>query len=132
MTKFDAEWVAAEEARRAFMAEHGMYSLEEEHSSCGVGLVVAVDGKPSRRVVENGINALKAVWHRGAVDADGKTGDGAGIHVQQVNGGQIGDVLGLIYARRSLARKPDTTEYAPCHQVPARLVIAVNYTKPKI
>jgi glutamate synthase (NADPH/NADH) large chain len=32
--------------------------------------------------VENGINALKAVWHRGAVDADGKTGDGAGIHVQ--------------------------------------------------
>ena len=82
MTKFDAEWVAAEEAKRAFMAEHGMYSLEEEHSSCGVGLVVAVDGKPSRRVVENGINALKAVWHRGAVDADGKTGDGAGIHVQ--------------------------------------------------
>src|SRR5210317_2262595 len=82
MTKFDAEWVAAEEAKRALMAEHGMYSLEEEHSSCGVGLVVAVDGKPSRRVVENGINALKAVWHRGAVDADGKTGDGAGIHVQ--------------------------------------------------
>jgi glutamate synthase (NADPH/NADH) large chain len=32
--------------------------------------------------VENGIKALKAVWHRGAVDADGKTGDGAGIHVQ--------------------------------------------------
>ena len=29
-----------------------------------------------------GIEALKAVWHRGAVDADGKTGDGAGIHVQ--------------------------------------------------
>ena len=30
----------------------------------------------------HGIDALKAVWHRGAVDADGKTGDGAGIHVQ--------------------------------------------------
>jgi glutamate synthase (NADPH/NADH) large chain len=29
-----------------------------------------------------GIDALKAIWHRGAVDADGKTGDGAGIHVQ--------------------------------------------------
>ncbi len=28
------------------------------------------------------IEALKAVWHRGAVDADGKTGDGAGIHLQ--------------------------------------------------
>ncbi|MEE8622292.1 MAG: glutamate synthase large subunit, partial [Alphaproteobacteria bacterium] len=35
-----------------------------------------------RAVVEAGIAALKAVWHRGAVDADGKTGDGAGIHVQ--------------------------------------------------
>ncbi len=32
--------------------------------------------------MEYGIDALKAVWHRGAVDADGKTGDGAGIHVQ--------------------------------------------------
>jgi glutamate synthase domain-containing protein 1 len=43
---------------------------------------VSIDGKPSRKVVEAGINALKAIWHRGAVDADGKTGDGAGIHVQ--------------------------------------------------
>ena len=82
MTKYDAAWVAAEEAKRQWMAENGLYSETEEHASCGVGLVVSVDGKPSRKVVENGINALKAVWHRGAVDADGKTGDGAGIHVQ--------------------------------------------------
>jgi glutamate synthase (NADPH/NADH) large chain len=82
MTKYDAEWVRAEEAKRTFMAENGLYSEEEEHSSCGVGLVVTVDGKPTRSVVENGIAALKAIWHRGAVDADGKTGDGAGIHVQ--------------------------------------------------
>ena len=32
--------------------------------------------------LRTGIAALKAIWHRGAVDADGKTGDGAGIHVQ--------------------------------------------------
>ena len=82
MTKFDAEWAGAEEDRRAWMAEHSLYKADDEHASCGVGLVVAIDGKPSRRVVENGINALKAVWHRGAVDADGKTGDGAGIHVE--------------------------------------------------
>ena len=50
--------------------------------SCGVGLVVALDGKRRRDVVAAGIDALKAVWHRGAVDADGKTGDGAGIHVE--------------------------------------------------
>ena len=82
MTKYDADWVAREEAKRSHMAEHGLWTPEEEHSSCGVGLVVSVDGTRSRAVVENGIQALKAVWHRGAVDADGKTGDGAGIHVQ--------------------------------------------------
>ncbi len=82
MTKYDAAWVAAEEAKRKWTAENGMYIEEEEHSSCGVGLVVSLDGKPSRQVVEAGITALKAIWHRGAVDADGKTGDGAGIHVQ--------------------------------------------------
>ena len=82
MTIYDETWVAAEEAKRNWMAENGLYAHEEEHSSCGVGLVVAIDGTPSRDVVEKGINALKAVWHRGAVDADGKTGDGAGIHVQ--------------------------------------------------
>ena len=82
MTKYDANWAAAEEAKRKWMAENSLYRDEDEHSSCGVGLVVSLDGTPSRRVVENGINALKAIWHRGAVAADGKTGDGAGIHVQ--------------------------------------------------
>ncbi|MCX7565987.1 glutamate synthase large subunit [Sulfitobacter sp. F26169L] len=82
MAKYDEAWVAREEAKRALMAEKGMYSPEDEHSSCGVGLVVNIDGSRSREVVENGIKALKAIWHRGAVDADGKTGDGAGIHVQ--------------------------------------------------
>jgi glutamate synthase (NADPH/NADH) large chain len=82
MTKFDDAWVAEETARRAWMAEHSLYRDEDEHASCGVGLVVSIDGRKSRKVVEHGITALKAVWHRGAVDADGKTGDGAGIHVQ--------------------------------------------------
>jgi glutamate synthase (NADPH/NADH) large chain len=58
------------------------YNPAREMDSCGVGLVVALDGKRRRDVVVAGIDALKAVWHRGAVDADGKTGDGAGIHVE--------------------------------------------------
>ncbi|MFN2258418.1 MAG: glutamate synthase central domain-containing protein, partial [Parasphingopyxis sp.] len=58
-----------------------MYRPEFESDACGVGLVAAIDGTPSRRVVEAGIGALRSVWHRGAVDADGKTGDGAGILV---------------------------------------------------
>ena len=59
-----------------------VYSKDMEHDACGVGLIASTEGKKSRKVVEYGINALKAVWHRGAVDADGKTGDGAGIHLE--------------------------------------------------
>ena len=66
---------------RKLEAAHA-YSPNQEHDACGVGLVAAIDGKPRREVVTRAIEALKAVWHRGAVDADGKTGDGAGIHVQ--------------------------------------------------
>jgi glutamate synthase (NADPH/NADH) large chain len=76
--KFVADWRANAEKLTAAHA----YNPADEHDSCGVGLIAAIDGKPSRKVVETGINALAALWHRGAVDADGKTGDGAGIHVQ--------------------------------------------------
>ena len=62
-------------------AQHAYYP-ETEVDSCGVGFIAAIDGKPRRQVVEYAIQALKVVWHRGAVDADGKTGDGAGIHIQ--------------------------------------------------
>ncbi len=72
----------ASAAERARIADVGMYRPDMESDACGVGLIAATDGKPSRRVVVAGIEALKAVWHRGAVDADGKTGDGAGIHVE--------------------------------------------------
>ncbi|MCH7554915.1 MAG: hypothetical protein IIC08_02820 [Proteobacteria bacterium] len=78
MSKFIAEWRANAE----LLSTHGMYDPADEHDSCGVGLIAAIDGKPRREVVVAGIQALKSVWHRGAVDADGKTGDGAGIHVE--------------------------------------------------
>ena len=55
------------------------YDPSFEHDACGVGFIASTKGQKSRQVVEFGIQALKAVWHRGAVDADGKTGDGAGI-----------------------------------------------------
>ncbi len=64
------------------LTKFGLYNPDHEHDACGVGAVVAIDGKPRRQVVEAGIDALKAVWHRGAVGGDGKTGDGAGIHVE--------------------------------------------------
>ena len=58
------------------------YNPEMEHDACGVGLIASTNGKKSRKVVDYGIEALKAIWHRGAVDADGKSGDGAGIQIE--------------------------------------------------
>jgi glutamate synthase (NADPH/NADH) large chain len=74
--------MARQAAEAARLERLGMYDPAFEHDACGVGFVAAIDGKPRREVVVAGVDALKAVWHRGAVDADGKTGDGAGIQVQ--------------------------------------------------
>ncbi|MEM1381697.1 MAG: glutamate synthase large subunit [Pseudomonadota bacterium] len=59
----------------------GLYDPADEHDACGVGVVAAIDGGPRREVVERAIEALGNVWHRGAVAADGKTGDGAGLRI---------------------------------------------------
>ena len=67
--------------RRRHLAEHGLYDLRDERDACGVGLIAAIDGQPRREVVVKAIDALKAVWHRGAVAADGRTGDGAGVRI---------------------------------------------------
>jgi glutamate synthase (NADPH/NADH) large chain len=46
---YDDAWVKAEEAKRAWLDANGLYKAEDdEHSSCGVGLVVSISGKPSR------------------------------------------------------------------------------------
>ena len=80
---FDADaYIARRKANEAKLTEAGVYAPEMEHDACGVGFVATRDGKPSRAVVDAAIEALQAIWHRGAVDADGMTGDGAGIHIE--------------------------------------------------
>ncbi len=79
MTMSPADIPAATDAARLRLAREGLYRPEFEGEACGVGLVAETSGRPSRRVVDAAIEALSAVWHRGAVDADGRTGDGAGI-----------------------------------------------------
>ena len=67
---------------KKLLQENFSYDQSFEHDACGVGVIASLDGKKRRQVVEYGIESLKAVWHRGAVDADGKSGDGAGICVE--------------------------------------------------
>ncbi len=63
------------------LIQAGAYDPALERDACGIGLISDIHGRARRETVEIAIKALKAVWHRGAVDADGKTGDGAGIRV---------------------------------------------------
>ena len=64
------------------LSTDGLYSPEFEHEACGVGLVANVKGKKSHRVIEQGLEVLINLGHRGAAGADPETGDGAGIMVQ--------------------------------------------------
>ena len=50
-----------------------------DHDSCGVGFVAQLGGTPSREVVERALEALRRLGHRGGRDADGRSGDGAGL-----------------------------------------------------
>ena len=79
--KISNNWLSDYTKKRDALIEAGAYDPAHEHANCGVGLVASIDGSPRRDVVEKSLQALKNVWHRGAVDADGKTGDGAGIRL---------------------------------------------------
>ena len=112
-----------------------VYDSKNEHDACGVGFVASTDGKKSRKVVEFGVQALKAVWHRGAVDADGKTGDGAGIHIEIPtdffverieNAGRRHDegtiCIGMIFLPRN-----DYTSQEKCKTIVENELLSKNY-----
>src|SRR2546426_1536435 len=52
------------------------------HDACGVGFLAELEGRPSTRLLPLALTALDRLAHRGAVDADGRTGDGAGVTTQ--------------------------------------------------
>jgi len=59
-----------------------LYRNSFEHDSCGVNFVVDLKGRRSHQIVQMGIAAVCNLEHRGAVGADPKTGDGAGLLLQ--------------------------------------------------
>ena len=63
-------------------SEFGLYDPAYEHDACGLGFVASVKGLPSHEIVQQGLQILKNLDHRGAVGADPLCGDGAGIMVQ--------------------------------------------------
>ena len=65
-----------------FPLAQGLYDPRLEHDSCGVGFVCDILGRKSNGILRQGISVLNRLAHRGAVGADPKTGDGAGILIQ--------------------------------------------------
>src|SRR5262245_56326408 len=60
----------------------GLYDPKREHDACGVGFVADLKARPSHKIVEQGLQILDNLTHRGAVGADPLAGDGAGMLVQ--------------------------------------------------
>lgn len=97
-----------------------LYDERFEHDSCGFGLIARLDNTPTRQLVESALKALERMAHRGAVGADGKSGDGCGILLQKPEkflrhvAAQCGIRLGPVFAAGNvfLSRSPDLAQQA--------------------
>jgi hypothetical protein len=70
--------------RRPHLApgKQGLYDPWFEHEACGVGFVVDVKGRKSHRILEQALQVLRNLDHRGACGCEANTGDGAGVLIQ--------------------------------------------------
>ena len=59
-----------------------LHDLRSEHDNCGMGAIAHLHGKRSHRILDLALTSVCSMTHRGAVDADMKTGDGAGVLTQ--------------------------------------------------
>ncbi len=112
------------------------YDEKMEHDACGVGMIATTNGKKSRKIVEYGIEALKAIWHRGAVDADGKSGDGAGIQIEIstdffkdkiISTGQTLDETKRICVGMVFLPRTDYADQEKCREIIESVLLEENY-----
>ncbi|MBC2602095.1 glutamate synthase large subunit [Puniceicoccus vermicola] len=59
-----------------------LYNPDQEHDACGVGFIANINGERSYATLDRALQGLKNLAHRGAIDADAVTGDGAGVLTQ--------------------------------------------------
>src|SRR5262245_36114492 len=108
----------------------GLYEPTTEHDSCGVGFVAHIKGQKSRSLVEQGLEILIRMSHRGACGCDPETGDGAGITIQLPHRffKRVGLELGFDMPRRrgygvgQLFLPADPAQRKACEQVIAEVV----------
>jgi glutamate synthase domain-containing protein 1 len=59
-----------------------LYRPEFEHDACGVGFVARITGQPGHDILQMALQAVSCMKHRSGIDADGLSGDGAGVQTQ--------------------------------------------------
>ena len=103
----------------------GLYHPAYEHDACGVGFVVNIKGGKSHSIIQQALQILVNLDHRGACGCEANTGDGAGILIQMPH-----DFLRLVsnearlklppqgdYAVGMLFLPPDPSQEAACRQI---------------
>ncbi|WP_283148175.1 glutamate synthase large subunit [Silvimonas soli] len=98
--------------------QNTLYRPEFEQDSCGFGLIAQMDDQPSHWLVKTAISSLAALTHRGAVAADGKSGDGCGLLFRKPDAflravaAEAGFTLTDLYAAGLVFRSTDATQGA--------------------
>ncbi len=83
--------------------KQGLYYPEFEHDSCGAGFICSLKGVKTNLIISNALDVLSCLEHRGAVSADGRTGDGAGILIE---------IPHVFFSKQCDFELPVETEYA--------------------
>jgi glutamate synthase (NADPH/NADH) large chain len=105
----------------ALPPKQGLYDPANEHDACGVGFVANIKGVKSHDTVRQGLEILDRLTHRGAVGADPKAGDGAGILLQIPDGffrgivefalPEVGDyAIGMVFLPQNSASRAECEE----------------------
>src|SRR5882762_3736591 len=108
----------------------GLYKNAYEHDSCGFGLIASLDDTPSHWLVRTAMTSLNRLTHRGAVAADGKTGDGCGLLLKKPEAylralaAEAGIELGARFASGLVFLSRDTQQASA-----ARVALATELTR---
>ena len=92
--------------RHRLPQKKGLYDPRNEHDNCGLGFIADIKNRKSHEIVQQGIQILINLDHRGAVGADPLAGDGAGILIQ------IPDILYREECAKLGFKLPDVGDYA--------------------
>lgn len=102
----------------------GLYEIGADRDACGVGFIASRHNTPSRKILKKSFEALQNLSHRGAVDADGKTGDGVGIltsipkNFYEKQAKQCGvDLGGVNFGIAMVFYPTDAEELESCEQI---------------